>query len=239
MRSTASTAPISRIPTIHTTPGTTISTARTTFLDNCPSLANTDQADRDADRVGDVCDPNPDSPGDRIAERTFFVDPDFDSERWAASEFEFQPGVVLDSSPLGTAMLRSRHSHEQSQRTVEVIFEALVWNTNPYVDGFSIFLDDIGGPTATVRYGGNGDMTLSLTGPGVPEGFRQFMPLVAPQIPIRLRLGFDRQTLQLDASVGAKYSRTNTTSALPRGPIYLLSVNMAVQVTAFVVYVVD
>jgi hypothetical protein len=41
-------------------------------MDNCPGIYNPDQADRDSDDVGDVCDPNPDIAGDAIADTTYF-----------------------------------------------------------------------------------------------------------------------------------------------------------------------
>lgn len=36
-------------------------------VDNCPVSANGDQADADVDRFGDVCDPNPSDPKDRLS----------------------------------------------------------------------------------------------------------------------------------------------------------------------------
>ncbi len=36
--------------------------------DNCPNVSNPDQANHDGDPVGDACDPNPDTPGDFIAQ---------------------------------------------------------------------------------------------------------------------------------------------------------------------------
>jgi hypothetical protein len=36
-------------------------------IDNCPHIANVDQADMDGDHVGDACDPQPDVPAESIA----------------------------------------------------------------------------------------------------------------------------------------------------------------------------
>lgn len=51
------------VPTGHDEDGDGIDDA----CDDCPHLANPDQADRDGDGVGDVCDPHPEQPIDRIA----------------------------------------------------------------------------------------------------------------------------------------------------------------------------
>jgi DNA-binding beta-propeller fold protein YncE len=37
-------------------------------VDNCPALSNPDQADRDTDKIGDLCDPFPDNPDNAVAQ---------------------------------------------------------------------------------------------------------------------------------------------------------------------------
>jgi hypothetical protein len=49
--------------------------------DVCPNVSDPGQADGDVDTVGDACDPNPSSPGDRLAFFDAFDDPTLDS-RW-------------------------------------------------------------------------------------------------------------------------------------------------------------
>jgi hypothetical protein len=59
-------------------------------LDNCPAIANADQANDDGDRFGDACDPCP-----PIADPDPIVDPDSDGVSGACDPFPATPGDAI------------------------------------------------------------------------------------------------------------------------------------------------
>jgi hypothetical protein len=66
-------------------------------VDNCPGIANADQADRDGDKVGDVCDPHVDQPGDHLA----LFEPFVNGAAWTtqAGSWKFSNDTLSYASP--------------------------------------------------------------------------------------------------------------------------------------------
>lgn len=81
--------------------------------DNCPGVANTAQADFDADGLGDECDPRRSTAGDRLVWFDSFDDVAVSMARWhdgddtlPAQDFEFQQGrIVMPSTFDGFGLL--------------------------------------------------------------------------------------------------------------------------------------
>ena len=71
--------------------------------DNCPGDTNDDQADSDEDGVGDLCDPEPQTPGEHIAFFDAFTSPDarweaFGNGVWSIAGEAVQSGLVEDGT---------------------------------------------------------------------------------------------------------------------------------------------
>jgi hypothetical protein len=99
--------------------------------DNCPGVYNITQTDTDMDGVGDACDPNPTTPGDRIVDTTYFVTslgcwvPD-SIANWALANGSVTtppPSVAINNNIANMSL-----AHATTRPTLEVGFEVLDYN---------------------------------------------------------------------------------------------------------------
>jgi hypothetical protein len=90
--------------------------------DNCPTIYNAEQDNRDGDDVGDACDPNPDTPGDTIHSVTFFTGTLGSWSPDVISSWQLQASSVITTGPADATDTRLSLDVPAGQPTIAIDF---------------------------------------------------------------------------------------------------------------------
>ena len=202
--------------------------------DNCPGLSNSNQADTDGDRVGDVCDPHRDTPTDKIAAKHFFNFPTFDPEDFDTNGWTFGDGYIEQLHPKGENLIFLKAVPDGDFLVIEAGVVILDFFTSNNEIGLQV--EGIGGHRGFVRDIDATDAAAELLiRPASNTAVVSAQASVPTMIPMTMRMGYVRGgTNLISYQLGATIIETRD-GALP-GAAGVYTIDATARVNYLVVY---